>query len=104
MTDNTAQAEMQFAISATKEVTLKQCADHQRKLGKSTRKSQKENTTTVELLGTVGTENSNPWIASHQVKNEAVDFHIDTGAEVSVIPDQAYKNLAAHSSFHLTRL
>ena len=43
------------------------------------------------FLGTVGTENSNPWIVPLQVMNEVVDFHIDTGAEVSVIPDQTYR-------------
>ena len=27
--------------------------------------------------------------------NEAFDFHIDTGAEVSIIPDQVYKKLGS---------
>ena len=39
------------------------------------------------FLGAVGTDNDNPWIVPLQVMNEVVDFHIDTGAEVSVIPD-----------------
>ena len=45
------------------------------------------------FLGTIGTENGNPWIVPLQVMNEIVDFHIDTGAEVSVIPDQVYQQL-----------
>ena len=45
------------------------------------------------FLETVGTEKDNPWIATIQVMIEALDFHIDTGAEVSVIPDQVYKKL-----------
>lgn len=49
------------------------------------------------FLGTIGTGNSNPWIVSLQVMNETVDFHIDTGAEVSVIPDQVYKKLGSPS-------
>ena len=45
------------------------------------------------FLGTIGTENGNPWIVPLQVTNEIVDFHIDTGAEVSVIPNQVYQQL-----------
>jgi hypothetical protein len=45
------------------------------------------------FLGAIGTDNSNPWIISLQVMNEVVDIHIDTGAEVSVIPDQVYRKL-----------
>ena len=47
------------------------------------------------FLETVGTETSNPWVVSLQVMNETVDFHIDTGAEVSVIPDQVYRKVGS---------
>ena len=47
------------------------------------------------FLGTVGTETSNPWIVSLQVMNETVEFHIDTGAEVSVIPEQVYRKVGS---------
>ena len=47
------------------------------------------------FLGTVGTETSNPWIVSLQVMTETVDFHIDTGAEVSVILDQVNRKVGS---------
>ena len=47
------------------------------------------------FLGAIGTNNGNPWIIQLQVMNEIVDFHIDTGAEVSVIPNQVYRKLGS---------
>lgn len=88
MTINTAQPETLFAITAPSEVTTKQCANHQRKLEKFTKRPEQYNDSEA-FLGTVGTENSNPWI----VMNKVVDFHVNTRAEMSVIPDQAYRKL-----------
>ena len=45
------------------------------------------------FLGTVETDRDNPWVVTLQVMNESIAFHIDTGAEVSVITEEAYKKL-----------
>ena len=67
-----------------------------KKVGEVHRETSKEECDYEDaFLGTIGTKNRNPWVVSLQVMNEAVDFHIDTGAEVSVIPDQVYKKLGS---------
>ena len=45
------------------------------------------------FLGAVGSDQNNPWLVKVQLMNTDVEFHIDTGAEVSVIPQQLYRKL-----------
>ena len=45
------------------------------------------------FLGAVGTEQSDPWLVKVCLMKQTVEFHIDTGAEVSVIPQQLYNRL-----------
>ena len=42
------------------------------------------------FLGAVGTNQNNPWLVKVQLMNTDIEFHIDTGAEVSVISQQLY--------------
>ena len=47
------------------------------------------------FLGSVDTEHDNPWLISLQLEGKPVEFHIDTGAEVSVIPEPVYKKIGS---------
>ena len=47
-----------------------------------------ENTDT--FLGAVG---ENPWVVNLRLNGQSVKFCIDTGAEVTVIPEQVYQQL-----------
>lgn len=49
-------------------------------------------TGTVEFLDTVDAVNSDtPWIAKLQLNNREVEFKVDTGADVSVLPEEHYQ-------------
>ena len=52
-----------------------------------------ESSSTEAFLGAVGAEQSNLWLVKVRLMNQTVEFHIDTGAEVSVIPQQLYQKL-----------
>ena len=52
-----------------------------------------ESSSKEAFLGAVGAEQSNPWLVKVRLMNQTVEFHIDTGAEVSVIPQQLYQKL-----------
>ena len=45
------------------------------------------------FLGSVETEHDNPWLISLQLEGKPVEFHIDTGAEVSVITEPVHKKI-----------
>lgn len=45
------------------------------------------------FLGKIGKEDQNPWVVDVKLDSYPVTFHIDTGAEVTVISDQVFKQL-----------
>lgn len=48
----------------------------------------------VLFLGSVGSEESEPpWRETFQILNKSVSFKVDTGADVTVIPESVYKTL-----------
>ena len=47
------------------------------------------------FFGSVNAENDNPWLVSLQLEGKLVEFHIDTGAEVSVIPEPLYEKIGS---------
>ena len=49
------------------------------------------NTEKYAFLGEIGTEASEPWIETVQVNGENMVFKLDTGADVTSIPDKFYK-------------
>ena len=66
-----------------------------KKVRGSPRTPSEQNEDSEAFLGAIETDDGNPWIVSLRVRNEVVDFHINTGAEVSVIPDQVYRKLGS---------
>ena len=47
------------------------------------------------FFGSAETKHDNPWLISLQLEGKPVEFHIDTGAEVSVIPELVYKKIGS---------
>lgn len=45
------------------------------------------------FLGTVGDESEEPWTVNALLNETLIEFHIDTGAEVTVISDLTFKKL-----------
>ena len=49
------------------------------------------------FLGVVGDSQNNPWVATILRNNKPVQFHIDTGAEVTVIPESVSSQISGIS-------
>ena len=47
------------------------------------------------FLGAVGTGNDDPWLVTIQLEGKPVVFHIDTGAEVSVITETVHEEIGS---------
>ena len=56
-----------------------------------------EESTDVPFLGAVSREGDNPWVTTLQLNDMPVQFQIDSGAEVTVIPDSVFEQLSGVS-------
>ena len=56
-----------------------------------------EEGTDVPFLGAVSREGDNPWVTTLQLNHMPVQFQIDSGAEVTVIPDSVFEQLSGVS-------
>ena len=45
------------------------------------------------MLGEQSAQESNPWAVTLKLQGKSVDLHIDTGAEVTVISEQVWKDI-----------
>ena len=81
------------AVSAINEDTLNQYAGLQPKWEAH---SEHVDSSQYVLLGAVEEQNtlsSKPWAVTLQLRNKAVEFNIDTGAEVTVISEAVWKDI-----------
>ena len=52
----------------------------------------------------VNTIKSNPWTATLDLNGSDVDFKLDSGAEINVLPKSVYNNLLKHPNLKSTNI
>ncbi|KAJ8364759.1 hypothetical protein SKAU_G00135900 [Synaphobranchus kaupii] len=93
MLNFSAQLKMQIATTVVKEATMAGCAN-QKRLSAVTEDS-------AMFLGIVDA-GEEPWTVDIGVRHTKVAFKIDTGADVTVMPEQVYREIAQGSTRSLT--